>query len=93
MNAAAALTICEFISFWISPLACMLLPKNVSEGIFVFLVPSHAVFELGVTKALIRFPFCNCSLTLFFFFSAEQSFDVGGFPVYNGYIVSLVRYG
>lgn len=67
MNAAAALTICEFISFWISPLACLLLPKNVNGGIFVFLVPSQAAFELGVTRALIRFPFCNCSLTLFFF--------------------------
>lgn len=62
MNAAAALTICEFISFWISPLACMLLPKNVNGGIFVFLLPSQAVFELGVTRALIRFAFCNCSL-------------------------------
>jgi len=63
MNAAAALTISEFISFWISPLGCMLLPKNVNGGIFVLLLPSQAVFELGVTRALIRLTFCNCLLT------------------------------
>lgn len=63
MNAAAALTICEFISFWISPLACMLLPKNVNGGIFVLLLPSQVVLKLGVKRALIRFTFPNCLLT------------------------------
>lgn len=51
MNAAAALIICEFISFWISPLACMLLPRNVNGGIFVFLLPSQVVLKLGVKRA------------------------------------------
>lgn len=63
MNAAAALIICEFISFWISPLAYMLLPRNVNGGIFVFLLPSQVVLKLGVKRALIRFIFRNWSLT------------------------------
>lgn len=61
----------------------------------VFLLPSREVFELGVTRALIRFTFCNCSLTPSFLqcWTTLWSLHVHGFPIYNGYIVSLVHCG
>lgn len=53
VSAAAALPICDLISFWMSPLACMLLPRYVNWPIGIPL-PSKVILQLGVAGALIR---------------------------------------
>lgn len=53
VNAAAALPICDLISFWISPLTCILLPRYVNWPVGIPL-PSKVILQLGVAGVLIR---------------------------------------